>query len=73
MARKQSSKQESRREKKWYLSNTDRKLGGVCGGLAEYLGVDSTLVRLAWILLVLAGGAGILLYLIAWLILPRKP
>jgi phage shock protein C len=58
-------------EKKLYLSETDKKIGGVCGGVAEYLAVDSTLIRLAWVLLVLVGGSGLLLYLIAWIIIPR--
>lgn len=59
--------------KKLFLSATDRKIGGVCGGIAEYLGVDSTLVRVVWIILALIGGSGILAYLIAWLLMPRRP
>jgi phage shock protein C len=59
--------------KKLYLSATDRKIGGVCGGIAEYLGVDSTLVRVVWIILALIGGSGVLAYLIAWLLIPRRP
>ena len=59
--------------KKLYLSNTDRKIGGVCGGIAEYLEVDSTVVRLVWVILsVLSFGTGIVVYLLAWLIIPRK-
>lgn len=49
----------------------DRRLAGVCGGIAEYFGWDSTLVRIAWILLTLLGGSGILLYLIFWVVMPE--
>jgi phage shock protein C len=55
-------------------SATDRRIGGVCGGIAEYFEVDSTPVRLLWIILSILIGAvvgGIVAYLIAWLILPR--
>ena len=56
-------------------SPTDRKLGGVCGGLAEYLGVDSTVVRVAWVVLAIVPGAivfGVLAYLVAWFIMPER-
>lgn len=48
-------------------------LGGVCGGLAEHLGVDPTWIRLAWAILTLFKGAGLLLYFIAWAIIPPEP
>jgi phage shock protein PspC (stress-responsive transcriptional regulator) len=57
-------------------SSTDVKIAGVCGGLAEYLGVDSTIVRLVWaILAVIPGGivGGIVAYLVAWVIMPKAP
>ena len=57
-------------------SATDRKLAGVCGGLAGYFGIDSTPVRLAWVLLTILPGAvfgGILAYLIAWFVMPKSP
>lgn len=54
-------------------SRTDRKLAGVCGGLAEFLGWDSTVVRVLWIVLTLLGGSGILIYLILWLAMPESP
>ena len=57
-------------------SASDRKLAGVCGGLAEYFGVDSTIVRLAWVILSIYPGAivcGILAYLIGWLVIPLAP
>lgn len=57
--------------KKLTKSRNDRKLCGVCGGLAEYLNLDSTIVRLIWVLLVLAAGTGVLAYLIAALIMPE--
>lgn len=60
-------------EKRLYRSRTDRMIGGVCGGLGEYFGVDPTLLRLAFVLVTLAGGAGILIYLILLIVLPEKP
>jgi phage shock protein PspC (stress-responsive transcriptional regulator) len=56
----------------------DRKIGGVCGGLAEYLNVDSTAVRVAWVILTIVPGAivfGVLAYLVGWFIMPegRRP
>jgi len=59
--------------KKLMRSSTDKKLGGVCAGLAEYLDMDTTLVRVLWLLVVLCGGTGILLYVILWLVLPLAP
>ncbi|MBR3438562.1 MAG: PspC domain-containing protein [Clostridia bacterium] len=56
--------------KKLCKSSTDRKLFGVCGGIAEYLGVDSTIVRLVLALFTLAGGSGVLIYIIAALVMP---
>lgn len=53
-----------------YRSAHDRILGGVCGGLGAYLGVDPNLIRLAFVLLALFSGAGVILYLVLWLILP---
>jgi phage shock protein C len=61
------------RLKRLYRSRQDRILGGVCGGLAEYFVIDTTLVRLLWILSVILGGAGVLAYIIAWVIIPEKP
>lgn len=56
--------------KKLYKSDVDRKLCGVCGGIAEYLGIDSTIVRLIWVVLVVFFGTGILAYIIAALVIP---
>lgn len=58
--------------KKLYLSDTDKKLGGVCGGIAEYFGVDATLIRIAWVLLAFAAGSSILAYILAWFIVPKR-
>lgn len=60
-------------DKKIYLSKTDKKIGGVCGGVAEYFGIDSTLVRMLLVLFALMGGSGILAYIIAWIVIPEKP
>ena len=60
-------------ERRLYRSRNDRTLAGVCAGIAEYFGWDPTLVRLAWVLLTLLGGSGILLYLIMWLVVPEAP
>ena len=56
--------------KKLHKSQTDKKLCGVCGGIAEYFNIDPTLVRLLWILFSIAGGAGLLAYIIAAIIMP---
>ncbi len=53
-----------------YKSSTDRKLCGVCGGIAEYFNIDPTIVRLIWAILVLCFGTGILAYIIAAIVLP---
>jgi phage shock protein PspC (stress-responsive transcriptional regulator) len=52
-------------------SRTDRMIAGVCGGFAEYAGVDVNLIRLAMVALTLFGGTGVVLYIIAWLIVPE--
>jgi phage shock protein C len=59
--------------KRLMRSSTDKKLGGVCAGLANYFDMDVTLVRVLWLLVVLCGGTGILLYVILWLVLPLEP
>jgi len=55
--------------KKLYLSDNDKKIAGVCGGIANYFGIDSTLVRLVWVILTVCAGLSILFYLAAWLIM----
>jgi len=59
--------------KRLYRSKTERMLGGVCGGIAEYFDTDPSLVRLIWILLAFVGGGGLLAYLVAWIIIPPEP
>jgi len=57
---------------KLYRSRTDSMVSGVCGGLGQYLGIDPTIVRLFFVLLVLGNGVGVLIYLALWLIVPRE-
>lgn len=59
--------------KKLYKSRRDRKIAGVCGGIGEYFGIDSTIVRLIWLFLALFVGSGILAYIIAALVIPDIP
>ena len=60
-------------EKKLYRSKLDKKLCGVCGGLGEYFGLDSTIIRLLWVLLTLFGGCGLLIYIACAFIIPENP
>ena len=60
-------------EKKLYKSSTDKKINGVCGGLAKYVGIDSTAVRLAWGLLSCVFGIGVIAYIVAALVIPIEP
>lgn len=59
------------RTHKLTLSNTDKKVAGVCGGIGEFIGMDPTLIRLAFVLFTLAGGSGVLLYIILAVIMPN--
>lgn len=59
-------------KKKLYRIDEGKMIGGVCTGMAEYFGVDVTIVRLGWVFLTLFGGCGILAYIIALIIIPRK-
>ena len=56
-----------------YKSNENKMIGGVCGGIAEYFGIDPTVVRLAWVLFCVLGGSGILAYILAAIVMPRHP
>lgn len=58
--------------KKVYRSKTDKMLGGVCGGLADYFNVDVVLIRLLWVFAILAGGIGVIAYIAAWIIIPEE-
>lgn len=59
-------------KKRLYKSEQDRKIAGVCGGIAEYLEMDSSLVRVAFVLFCLFVGLGIFVYILMWLIVPIK-
>ncbi len=59
--------------KKLYKSRTNTKLDGVCAGIAKYLEIDVTLVRLVWVFASFFGGFGILTYIICCLVIPREP
>ncbi|MDW7672144.1 MAG: PspC domain-containing protein [Bacillota bacterium] len=61
--------------KRLYVSEKDKKLAGVCGGIAEYFEVDPTLVRLIWVILTIfsIGFGGIIAYLIAMAVMPKPP
>ena len=56
-----------------YRSREDRMLFGVAGGMARYFNLDPSIVRIVWALLVLAGGAGLLLYVVAAIVIPEAP
>ena len=60
-------------ENRLYKSKENRMIDGVCGGIAEYFNIDPTLVRLGWVVFSLAGGSGVLAYIIALIIIPEKP
>lgn len=61
-------------DKKLYLSSTDKKISGVCGGIGEYFNVDSTLIRLAWVFLLLPTAiiGGVIAYFLAAAIIPKR-
>ena len=59
-------------EKRLYKSNVNKMLDGVCGGIAEYLNMDPTLIRLGWVLFCALGGSGIIAYIIAAIIMPEE-
>ena len=59
-------------KKRIYRSETDRKIAGVCGGIAEYFDIDSTVVRLAVIFMMLAWGTGLVAYIAAAIIMPTE-
>ena len=59
--------------KRLYKSNENKMLDGVCGGIGEYFGMDPTLVRLAWVLFCPLGRGGGIAYLLAAIIIPRRP
>lgn len=54
-----------------FLSDTNKKIGGVCGGLGEYFGIDATIIRILWFLSIFLDGIGLLAYFIAWIVMPK--
>ena len=61
------------KSKRLYKSKTNKQLAGVCGGIAEYFGIDPTLVRLGWVLFTCLGGSGLLAYIICAIVIPQRP
>ena len=59
--------------RKFYRSRTDRKLAGVCGGLAQYFNADPTLIRVLFVVLALLGGPGLVIYLVLRILVPEEP
>ena len=59
--------------KRLYRSQTNKMLWGVCGGVAEYFGIDPTIIRLVWAVLIFALGTGVLAYVIAAILMPQSP
>ncbi len=55
------------------LSRTDKKIGGVCGGFAEFADLDPTIVRIVWLVTSFFTGVGFIAYLIAWIVMPLAP
>ena len=60
-------------EKKLYKIDQGKMVDGVCGGIAQYFGLDPTLVRLAWVVFTAMGGSGILAYIACAVVIPREP
>lgn len=60
-------------EKRIYKINQGKMVDGVCGGIANYFGLDPTLVRLAWVIFTAMGGSGILAYIVCSVVIPREP
>ncbi len=60
-------------QKRFYLSTTDKKIGGVCGGLGEYFNIDSLLIRVGFIAAFFCLGTGVMAYIILWLLAPKQP
>jgi phage shock protein C len=59
--------------KKLYRSKKNRKIAGVCGGIAEYFDIDPIIIRLITLILVLSAGCGLIAYIIAWIVVPEDP
>jgi phage shock protein PspC (stress-responsive transcriptional regulator) len=62
-----------REPRRLYRSRTNRVIGGVAGGIGEYLGIDPIIIRIIWVILALFAGAGVVAYILAWIIIPERP
>ena len=60
-------------EKKLYRSRKDEKIAGVCGGIAKYFNIDSSIIRLIWALAILCAGTGLLAYIVCAFVIPEEP
>jgi len=58
--------------KRFTRSKHDKIIGGVCGGLGEYLNIDPVIIRIVWLVLFFAGGVGLIAYIVAWIIVPEE-
>ena len=59
-------------DKKLTLSASDKKIAGVCGGIAEYFELDASLIRTVWLLSAILAGSGLLAYIICWIVIPKE-
>ena len=72
-ARKEKTMGTVAQTRRLYRSRTNRKLAGVCGGLAQYFNADATLIRVLFVILALLGGPGLVIYLLMWILVPEEP
>lgn len=68
-----TEKRNKNMKKRLYRLNDDKKIAGVCSGIADYFEIDPTIVRLAWLITVFCAGGGIIAYIIAMIVIPVKP
>ncbi|MFZ4464131.1 MAG: PspC domain-containing protein [Bacteroidales bacterium] len=61
------------RERRLYRSRMSKMVGGVCGGLSEYFQIDPSIMRIGWVVFTMLGGAGLLAYIICWIVIPEEP
>lgn len=69
----ESGSYETRKTKKLYLSQEDKMIAGVCGGIAEYLNIDAIWVRLVFLITMFTSGVGLIAYIIFWILVPENP
>ena len=62
----------NKKVKKLYRSKKNKVMGGVCGGIGEYFDIDPVVIRLIWLLAIFFRGMGVVTYLVAWLVIPKK-